>query len=443
MKKTFVVYFVLLITAITSVDCFAAEVEAEKVLSPVNTLWVLLAAFMVFFMQAGFGMVEAGLIRAKSAVNILMKNLLDFCMASLGFFAFGYAIMFGGSGPFFGTEGWFLVNAENPADGLPLYVFWLFQAVFCGTAATIVVGGVAERMKFGAYLIYSFIISAVIYPVIGHWIWGGGWLASLDFYDFAGSTVVHAVGGFAALVGTLMLKPRIGKFNADGSPNIIAGHNIPLVALGVFVLWFGWFGFNPGSALGLDDLELVARVTINTNLAAAAGAISAMVTAWLRFGKPDFAFTMNGVLAGLVAITAPCAVVTPGYAILIGIIGGSISVAGFLWLDHHRIDDPVGAVPVHGFCGVWGTLAVGIFGQAALGSPNNGLLYGGGFTQLGIQALGTLAAVLFIMVTMFIIFKIIDAMIGLRVSEEEELQGLDIGEHGMESYSGFQIFVTE
>jgi Amt family ammonium transporter len=408
----------------------------------INTLWVLLAAFLVFFMQAGFGMVEAGLIRAKNACNILMKNLLDFCMASLGFFIFGYAIMFGGAGPLFGTKGWFLINAESSAD-LPLYAFWMFQAAFCGAAATIVAGGMAERMKFPAYLIYSFLISAFVYPIIGHWVWGGGWLADLNFHDFAGSTVVHAVGGSAALIGTIILGPRAGKFNEDGSPNFIAGHNIPLASLGVFLLWFGWFGFNPGSALGMSDPETVARITINTNLAAAAGVIAAMITAWAKFGKPDLALTMNGALAGLVAITAPCAVVTPGAAIYIGAIAGVLCVYGVRWLDRLRIDDPVGAVPVHCLNGIWGTLAVGLFGQTALGAPHDGLFYGGGFLQLGIQALGTLTICVFTVAAMGLVFKTIDALTGLRVSEEEELRGLDIGEHGMESYSGFQIFLTE
>lgn len=407
-----------------------------------NTFWVLMAAILVFFMQAGFGMVEAGLIRAKNAGNILMKNMMDFCMASLGYFFFGYALMFGGKGSLFGTQGWFLINASSPVH-LPLYAFWMFQAAFCGAAATIVAGGMAERMRFVAYLMYSFIISALVYPLVGHWIWGGGWLADLNFFDFAGSTVVHAVGGFAALVGTILLRPRTGKFNPDGTPNFIAGHNMPLVSLGVFILWFGWFGFNAGSALGMDDTEQVARIVINTNLAAAAGATSAMFTAWAKFGKPDLALTLNGALAGLVAITAPCAAVSPGSAIYIGAIAGIFCVYGVYWLDRLRIDDPVGAVPVHGFNGIWGTLAVGLFGQKILGAPADGLFYGGGFQQLGIQALGSLVVVLFVIAAMWLVFKTIDALVGLRVSEVEELRGLDIGEHGMESYSGFQIFITE
>lgn len=438
---TIIIIFHILILLISATPALASVNKIDTGLA-LDTLWVLIAAFLVFFMQAGFGMVETGLIRAKNAGNILMKNMLDFCMASLGFFIFGYALMFGGTEPLFGNKGWFLINAESPND-LPLHAFWMFQATFCGAAATIVAGGMAERMKFIAYLMYSFIISAIVYPLVGHWIWGGGWLARLNFHDFAGSTVVHTVGGFAALIGTVLLKPRTGKFNSDGSPNFIAGHNMPLVSLGVFILWFGWFGFNPGSALGLGNPEEVARIVINTNLAAAGGAVAAMFTAWAKFGKPDLAFTLNGTLAGLVAITAPCAVVTPGSAIYIGTVAGILCIFGVRWLDRLRIDDPVGAIPVHGLNGVWGTLAVGIFGQAALGAPNNGLFYGGGFLQLGIQAVGALTVVIFIIACMWLVFKVIDALVGLRVSEVEELRGLDIGEHGMESYSGFQIFLTE
>ena len=408
----------------------------------VDTLWILLAAFLVFFMQAGFGMVEAGFIRAKNTCNILTKNFLDFCMASLGFFIFGYAIMFGEGNNFLGLQGWFLVNAESGAN-VPLYAFWLFQAAFCGAAATIVAGGMAERMKFPAYLVYSFIISAFIYPIVGHWIWGGGWLANLNFTDFAGSTVVHSVGGFAALVGTIMLKPRIGKYNTDGSANAISGHNIPLASLGVFILWFGWFGFNPGSSLGVGDGFLIAKIAINTNLAAAAGGILAMVMVWRKFGKPDLSMAMNGALAGLVAITAPCAFVEPWAAMAIGAIAGIIAVSGVVLLDRLNIDDPVGAVSVHGFNGIWGTIAVGLFGRQALGLVNNGLFYGGGLIQLRIQALGALAVISFVLITMGILFKLIDITIGLRVSREEELRGLDIGEHGMESYAGFQIFTTQ
>jgi len=417
------------------------EAAAASVVG-LDTVWVLIAAFLVFFMQAGFGMVEAGFIRAKNVCNILTKNFLDFCMASLGFFIFGYAIMFGAGNGFMGFKGWFLTGAASGA-GVPLYAFWLFQAAFCGAAATIVAGGMAERMKFQAYLVYSFLISAFIYPVVGHWIWGGGWLAAKGFADFAGSTVVHAVGGSAALIGTMILRPRDGKYNRDGSPNVLAGHSIPLASLGVFILWFGWFGFNPGSTLSVGNGDLIARVAINTNLAAAMGGIMAMFTVWKMFGKPDLSMAMNGALAGLVAITAPCAFVEPWAAILIGGIGGVLVVLGVVLLDKARIDDPVGAVPVHGLNGVWGTLSIGLFGQKALGLANDGLFYGGGPAQLGVQLLGVVSVVAFILVTMGIVFKVLDATMGLRVSRDEELRGLDIGEHGMESYAGFQIFSTQ
>ncbi len=407
-----------------------------------DTLWVLIAAFMVFFMQAGFGMVEAGFIRAKNTCNILTKNFLDFCMASIGFFIFGYAIMFGDGNGFIGLKGWFLCGAESGSD-IPLYAFWLFQAAFCGAAATIVAGGVAERMKFVAYLLYSFLISAFIYPIVGHWIWGGGWLARLNFADFAGSTVVHAVGGFAALVGTIMIKPREGKFNPDGTANAIPGHSIPLASLGVFILWFGWFGFNPGSTLSVGDGSLIARVAINTNLAAATGGLVALFTVWKIFGKPDLSMAMNGALAGLVAVTAPCAFIDPWAAIVVGGIGGVVVIMGVILLDKLCIDDPVGAFPVHGLNGVWGTLAVGLFGKQSLGLTSNGLFYGGGFKLLGVQFIGILSVVMFVVVTMGIVFKLIDMFIGLRVSRYEELRGLDISEHGMESYAGFQVFVVE
>ncbi len=412
--------------------------------SAIDTLWVLLAAFLVFFMQAGFGMVEAGFIRAKNACNILMKNFLDFCMASLGFFACGYALMFGQGNGLCGASGWFLIGAQSGASNIPLYAFWLFQAAFCGAAATIVAGGMAERMKFKAYITYSFIISALIYPIVGHWVWGGGWLSQMGFADFAGSAVVHTTGGVAALIGTIFLKPRIGKYKPDGSPNVIAGHNIPIASLGVFILWFGWFGFNPGSTLGISDGgQTISLVAINTNMAAVAAAITSMLLVWLLFGKPDLSMTMNGALAGLVGITAPCAFVSPMVAMIIGMVSGVLVVVGVSLLDKLQIDDPVGAVPVHAMNGIWGTLAIGLFGRQSLGLAHEGLFYGGGFSQLGVQALGIASIAGFVLVSMGIVFKLIDMTIGLRVTPEEELRGLDIDEHGMESYSGFQIFTTQ
>ena len=420
---------------------WAAEDESGSLQLAIglDTVWVLVAAFLVFLMQAGFAMVEAGFTRAKNACNILFKNYADFSVASLLFFVIGYALMFGKGNSFVGGTGFFLNGAENPS-GVPLLAFFFFQLVFCGTAATIVSGGVAERMKFVSYLIYTVVLSAVVYPIIGHWIWGGGWLAELGFMDFAGSTVVHATGGWVALVGAIMLGPRLGKYAKDGSPRAIPGHSIPLAALGVFLLWFGWFGFNPGSTLGVGDGVSIALIAANTNLAAAAGAIAAMATIWLVVGKPDLSMTMNGALAGLVGITAPCAFVSPGASIIIGLVAGVLVVVGVLVLDRLHADDPVGAVSVHGINGVWGTLAVGLFGQAALGVPNDGLFIGGGFTQLGVQALGSVAAGLFAVVSMVIVFAIVKSTIGLRVSAEEEVRGLDIGEHGMESYAGFSIF---
>jgi Amt family ammonium transporter len=331
------------------------------------------------------------------------------------------------------------------SDGIPVWAAWMFQAVFAGTAATIVSGGMAERTKFTSYLLATVVLTAIIYPIIGHWTWGGGWLSQMGFFDFAGSTIVHGTGGWVALVGTLYLGPRLGKYAPDGKVTPLAGHSLPLAALGVFILWFGWFGFNPGSQLaasGTENAMAIALITINTNLAAAAGALMAMFTVWSMFGKPDLSMTMNGALAGLVAITAPCAVVSPAAAIVIGIVAGFIVVMGVSLLDKLKIDDPVGAIPVHGFNGMWGTIAVGIWGQKALGLANDGLLHGGGFTQLGIQIVGTVACAAFAMAAMAVVFGAVKAMMGLRVSAEEEIRGLDIEEHGMEAYSDFQIFMT-
>jgi len=417
--------------------------EAKPKISDLDTLWVLIAAYLVFFMQAGFAMVETGLTRAKNACNILAKNVMDFVVASLVYFLVGYAFMFGEGNAFIGLKGFGLSGFEN--TNLPVWAAWMFQAVFCGTAATIVSGGMAERTKFQSYLAYTLIISALVYPIIGHWTWGGGWLAKLGFFDFAGSTIVHGTGGWVALVGTMFLGPRLGKYTQDGKPQVISGHNLSLTALGVFILWFGWFGFNPGSQLaasGTANATAIALITVNTNLAAAAGALSAMSLAWLIFGKPDLSLTMNGALAGLVAITAPCAVVSPGASIVIGLIGGALVVLGVGLLDRLKIDDPVGAVPVHAFNGMWGTLAVGIWGQKALGLANDGLLHGGGFTQLGIQILGTVSCAVFAAGTMTVFFFLIKKIMGLRVPREEEIRGLDIAEHGMEAYADFQIFTT-
>jgi len=431
-----------------AVTVFADEAVPEPVSSikAINVVWTLVAAFLVFFMQAGFAMVEIGFTRAKSAGNIIMKNLMDFSVGSIAFFMIGFGLMFGNSiAGFIGSSNFFMSEATpgNP-DGLWMFAFWLFQAVFAATAATIVSGAMAERTKFTSYMMYSLFITAVIYPVSGHWIWGGGWLSGLGFVDFAGSTVVHSVGGWAALMGAMLLGPRIGKYNPDGTPRAIPGHSLPLAALGVFILWFGWFGFNPGSTTAGDNLS-IAFIAVNTNLAAAAGAITAMFTIWLKSGKPDVSMSLNGALAGLVAITAGCAAVSPVSAIIIGAIAGIVVVLSVEFIDFKlRIDDPVGAISVHGVCGALGTLLVGLFAQASYaGEGVNGLFYGGGFSLLGVQALGVLVVFGWVTVTSGLLFFTIKKTAGLRVSKDEEIRGLDIEEHGMESYSGFQIFISQ
>jgi len=405
----------------------------------IDTAWVLITGFLVFWMQAGFALVEAGLTRSKNTTNILFKNLIDFVFASLAFWAIGYAFMFGTSaGGFIGTSGFFISGGEDFIPNVPVLAFWFFQLVFAGTAATIVSGAMAERTKFSAYLIYSFFISAIIYPIAGHWIWGGGFLWTLPFgdgfRDFAGSTVVHSIGGWLALVGAITLGPRIGRFAKDGTPVAIPGHSISLATLGVFILWLGWFGFNPGSQLAISggNADAVALVAVNTNLAAAAGALVAMVISWLFVAKkPDLPTSLNGALAGLVAITAPCAYVTPGYSIVIGAVGGVIVVYGAVWLEKLKIDDPVGAVPVHLFNGIWGTLSIGIFGTVGIGS-----LVTGDSGQFIAQLIGVLAVGAWCVVTGSILFLAIKAINGLRVSREEEIKGLDILEHGTEAYPG-------
>jgi Amt family ammonium transporter len=394
-----------------------------------NYVWTLVAAVLVFFMQAGFAMVEAGFTRAKNAVNIMMKNLMDFSMGSLFFWAVGFGLMFGSSKTgFFGTTGFFL--SDFTIDGDPwVLAFWMFQVVFAATAATIVSGAMAERTKFTGYLIYSAVLSALIYPIFGSWAWGSlfngsGWLEGLGFIDFAGSTVVHSVGGWAALAGAIVLGPRLGKFTKDGGIKPILGHNIPLAALGVFILWVGWFGFNPGSTTTADTS--IAMIFVNTNLAAATGAVLAMIVSWVKFGKPEVGMSLNGALAGLVGITAGCANVTPGSSIVIGAVAGILVVFSVMFFDKIRIDDPVGAISVHGVCGAWGTLAAGIFNI-------------GGTTVkiMSVQCIGIVSCFAWTFCTAFILFKIIDSTIGLRVSPEEELEGLDSTEHGGNAYPDF------
>jgi Amt family ammonium transporter len=411
-------------------------------LNYVDIIWTMIAASLVFFMQAGFAMVETGFTRAKNAGNIIMKNLMDFAIGSILFFIIGFGIMFGDSFMgLFGTSGFFNPDQmTNVAQFTVLTpgVFIFFQTVFCATAATIVSGAMAERTKFLSYVIYSAVISLVIYPVVGHWIWGGGWLADLGFVDFAGSTVVHSIGGWASLVGAAILGPRIGKYNKDGSSNAIPGHSITLGALGVFILWFGWFGFNPGSTIAANNE--IGHIAMTTNLAAAAGACVAMIITWLKYKKPDVGLTLNGALAGLVAITAGCQVVTMWGSIIIGIISGFLIVFGVEFIDKVcKIDDPVGATGVHLLNGVGGTLLVGLFANYAPGTEKaiTGLFYGGGAKLLGIQAVGVLAVAAWTVCTTFILFKVIQKTVGLRVPAIEEIQGLDIHEHGMESYPDF------
>ncbi len=394
-------------------------------------VWTLVAAALVFFMQAGFAMVETGFTRAKNAVNIMMKNLMDFSMGSLAFWAIGFGLMFGASSTgWFGTSGFFLSDFKIGGDPWVL-AFWMFQAVFCATAATIVSGAMAERTKFSGYLIYSAVLSAIIYPVFGSWAWGSlfngkGWLEGLGFIDFAGSTVVHSVGGWAALAGTIVLGPRMGKYMKNGQIKPILGHNMPLAALGAFILWLGWFGFNPGSTTAAS--KDIAMIFVNTNLAAAAGAVMAMITSWIRFGKPEVGMSLNGALAGLVAITSPCASVSPLSAVVIGATAGVIVVLSVLFFDKIKVDDPVGAISVHGVCGAWGTLAAGIFN-----------IGGTSFKIIGVQLLGIVACFLWVFPMAFLMFKLIDKTVGLRISPEEEMEGLDLAEHGGNAYPDFGI----
>lgn len=407
----------------------------------INIVWVFLASCLVMLMQAGFAILEAGLTRQKNCNNVLMKNIMDFVIGSIVFMIVGFGLMFGDDViGFIGSSGFIdptTLNLEQ-FDALSPSIFIFFQTVFCATAATIVSGAMAERTKFISYLIYTFIISLVIYPVSGHWIWGGGWLADLGFIDYAGSSAVHSVGGWAALIGAMVLGPRIGKYNKDGSSNAIPGHNIMMATLGVFILWFCWFGFNPGSSL--EAAGYVGHIALTTNLSACAGALVALIITWVRYGKPDISMTLNGILAGLVAITAGCHIISLYGSLIVGAISGVLVVFGCEFLDKKlHIDDPVGAVGVHCLNGVWGTIAVGLFACHTVASPDGslGLFYGGGFTQLGIQVLGVVAVAAWVCVTSFIMFKVIKHTIVLRASEQEELQGLDLGEHGSECYPDF------
>ena len=422
-----------------------------------DTLWVAVAAFLVIFMNAGFGMLETGMCRQKNAVNILSKNLIVFALATLAFYVIGFGIMFGDGTPFFGLNGFLLSGADNsPATadayqgvfgslnwaGVPLSAKFLFQLAFAGTAATIVSGAVAERIKFVDFLIFSLLLVGIAYPITGHWIWGGGWLADAGFWDFAGSTVVHSVGGWAALMGAAILGPRIGKYT-EGRTNAIPPHNLSIATLGCLILWLGWFGFNPGSTMAADATA-IGHIALTTNLAAAAGGVAACFVAWGKFGKPDLTMIINGILAGLVGITAPCAWVNLPSAVVIGAIAGALVVFSVAFFDKIQIDDPVGAISVHLVCGFWGTLAVGLFAEGPSDSgiyaegPNAGLLFGGGVAPLFTQLMGALAVGGMTVLLSTIFWVALKATLGIRVTKEEELEGLDIGEHGMEAYTGFK-----
>lgn len=426
----------------------------------IDTLWVAIAAFLVFFMNAGFCMLETGFCRQKNAVNVLAKNLIVFALATVAFWAIGFGLMFGDGNDFIGLNGFFLQGADNsPAigdaykgvfsslnwTGVPLAAKFLFQLVFAGTAATIVSGAVAERIKFVDFLIFSLLLVGIAYAITGHWIWGGGWLYKRGFFDFAGSTVIHSVGGWAALMGAAFLGPRIGRYQ-DGQVVALPGHNMSIATLGCLILWLGWFGFNPGSVMAADG-NAITHIALTTNLAGSVGGIAATITAWLYLGKPDLSMIINGILAGLVGITASCAFVTLGSAFIIGLVAGILVVFAVTFFDRLRIDDPVGATSVHLVCGIWGTLAVGLFavgpGVASFPwytqglGPAKGLFAGGGFGQFFIQLLGVVSVGGITVLLSTIFWLALKATLGIRVTREEEIEGLDIGEHGMEAYSGF------
>lgn len=416
--------------------------------SLIDTLWVFLAAILVFFMNLGFASVEAGFARSKNTVNILSKNFIVFAVSSLGFLLLGWGIMFGGDNPFMGTENLFILGNQDLSaydstltSTVPFWGKFFFQLVFCGTAATIVSGAVAERVKYVSFIIFSFVLTLVIYPIVGHWVWGGGWLADLGFKDFAGDAVVHSLGGWAALSGAMLLGPRIGKYGKDGKPRAIPGHSMSLAVIGLLVLWLGWFGFNPGSTMSFQNTNDVVHILMTTNTSAIAAVLTATITSWIVMKKPDLGMTINGCLAGLVAITGSCAYVTIEVSLLIGAIAGVLVVFLVRFFDNRKIDDPVGATSVHLGCGIFGTLCVGIFAKEGVTSlsTTNGLLYGGGLEPLGIQLLGTVVIGAFVFVTTGIVWFILKKTVGIRVSREEEIQGLDIGEHGNLAYPDFAI----
>ena len=402
--------------------------------SALDTIWTLLGAALVFFMQAGFAMVETGFTRAKNAGNIIMKNLIDFAIGTVVFWFIGFGLMFGGDSPLVGGLDLFIRG--DYSSSIPTFAFVIFQTVFCATAATIVSGAMAERTKFSSYCLYSLIISAVIYPISGHWIWGGGFLSKLGFHDFAGSTAVHMVGGIAALIGASILGPRIGKYSKDGKAHAIPGHSLTLGALGVFILWFAWFGFNGCSTVSMTGDESIlaaSKIFVTTNIAAATATCAVLIITWIRYKKPDVSMTLNGSLAGLVAITAGCDLVTPAGAFFIGLFAGFTVVFAVEFIEKKlKVDDPVGAISVHGVCGALGTILTGFF------AVDGGLFYGDGFKFLGIQLLGVICVMAWVTITMIIVFNVIKKIVGLRVSAEEEIEGLDKKEHGLESsYADF------
>ena len=439
-KSPFMILLVLIFLGMISSPVLAADPSGETTLAenpnaPLDFIWVLMCGFLVMFMQPGFAMLESGFTRAKNAANIMMKNLMDFSIGALSYWAVGFAFMYGtmeGMNWLMGGSGFFLMG---DAYDVVTIQSWFFQMVFAATAATIVSGCVAERCKFSTYILISIVITAFIYPLYGHWIWGGGWLSQLGALDFAGSGVVHALGGWIGLAGALVLGPRFGKYKKDGTPNAIPGHSITMATLGVFILWFGWFGFNCGSTLVGTDLR-ISVIAANTTLAAAAGLVVAMIITWKLHGKPDVGMAGNGAIAGLVGITAGCAWVTPVSSVIIGAVAGVLVVAGVWFLDWVlHVDDPVGAVSVHGICGAWGLLALGIFADGTYGGVS-GLLYGDSGFFL-VQALSVVVNFAWAFGLGLIVFWVLKKAIGIRVSPEEELEGLDIGEHGMSAYPNY------
>ena len=412
----------------------------------IDTFWVLLAAILVFFMNLGFAAVEAGFARAKNTVNILSKNFIVFAVSSLGFLLLGWGLMFGGDNPFVGTSHLFILGGgglsfydSTLTSNVPFWGKFFFQLVFCGTAATIVSGAVAERIKYVAFIIFSFVLTLIIYPIVGHWVWGGGWLSDMGFMDFAGDAVVHSLGGWGALSGALILGPRIGKYGKDGKAKAIPGHSMSLAVIGLFVLWLGWFGFNPGSTMSFQNPADVVSILMTTNTAAIAAVLTSTITSWIYLGKPDLGMTINGCLAGLVGITGSCAYVSVLSSLIIGAIAGVLVVFLVVFFDKIKIDDPVGATSVHLGCGTFGTLCVGLFAQEGVTSlsTRNGLFFGGGFGLLGTQIVGILAIGIFGFVTTALVWLALKKTIGIRVSTEEEIAGLDIGEHGNMAYPDF------